>query len=90
MKLPRRRFGRIASEEPAPVPPTIRSRVSRSCGVLIGIVCHTAQMRPGNEVAPSQRKRRGSASMPWPPRSALIGKLRENVPMTVPSRGACV
>ena len=46
------------------------------------------QMRLGSEVAPSQLKRRGSASMIDCPIRAWPGQLRENDPNTVPSRGA--
>ena len=77
------------SEEPAPAPPTMNSWVNRSAGDLIGAVTQRTQTRAGSDVAPSQLKRRGSAStLAWPMR-AWLGMLRENDPNTVPSRGAC-
>jgi len=77
------------SEEPAPAPPTMNSWVNRSAGDLIGAVTQRTQTRAGSDVAPSQLKRRGSAStLAWP-MSAWLGILRENDPNTVPSRGAC-
>jgi hypothetical protein len=79
----------MLSEEPAPAAPTMNSWVKRSAGVLIGAVAERRQTRAGREVAPSQLKRRGSASrLAWPI-SAWLGMLRENEPNTVPSRGAC-
>src|SRR5262249_59780209 len=81
--------GRMLSEEPAPAPPTMNSWVNRSAGVVIGAVTQRTQTRAGSDVAPSQLKRRGSAStLAWPI-SARLRLLRENDPNTLPSRRAC-
>src|SRR6516165_4565163 len=61
----------MLSEEPAPAPPTMNSWMNRSAGVLIGAVTQRTQTRPGSDVAPSQLKRRGSAStLAWPSEEA--------------------
>jgi hypothetical protein len=78
----------MLSAEPAPAPPTMNSWVNRSAGDLTGAVTQRTHTRAGCEVAPSQLKRRGSASTFICPISAWLGMLRENDPNTVPSRGA--
>jgi hypothetical protein len=78
----------MLSEDVAPAPATMNSWVKTSAGVLIGAVCQRAQTRAGCDVAPSQLKRRGSASMLFCPINAWLGTLREKEPSTVPSRGA--
>src|SRR5262245_66305057 len=75
-------------DEPVPTLPTISSRMNRSAGVLTAAAVEATQTRPGNEVAPSQMKRRGSASMLGSPMAAWLGRLREIEAITVPSRGA--
>ncbi len=80
--------GTMLVDAPAPMLPTISSWVNRSSGVLTGAVDPATQIRPGNEVAPSQVKRRGSAVMFCCPIKAWLAKLREIEPNTVPSRGA--
>src|SRR5712675_1350320 len=54
--------GRMLSDEPAPAPPTMNSWEKRSAGALTGAVTQRTQTRAGSDVAPSQLKRRGSAS----------------------------
>jgi len=80
--------GRMLSEEAAPAPATMNSRVKRSAGVLIGTLNQRAQTRAGCDVPPSQLKRRGSASRLACPMRAWLGMLREKEPITLPSRGA--
>src|ERR1700683_1378105 len=81
--------GTIAREDVAPAAPTMNSWVNRSAGVLTGAVNQRTHTRAGREVAPSQRKWRGSAVTLDSPVSASFTILRENEPKTVPSRGAC-
>src|SRR4051812_47145326 len=80
--------GMMLNVEAAPEPPTISSCVNTSAGVLTGVDPAAVQIRAGNDVAPSHWKRRGAASILGWPIIAWLGKLREKVPMTVPSRGA--
>src|SRR5262249_39605909 len=75
------------SEEPAPAPPTMNSWVNRSAGVVIGAVTQRTQTRAGSDVAPSQLKRRGTASdvaaAPNPPPRLV----RRDEPETAPAPG---
>ena len=80
--------GTMASDEVAPAAPTMNSWLNRSAGVFSGAVAERTHTRAGCEVAPSQTKRRGSAVTCDSPVSASLTMLRENEPITVPSRGA--
>ena len=83
-----RTVGTMLVEEPDPTPPVSSSVLKMSAPVFTGASVAAAQTRPGNDVAPSQLKRRGSASMLVMPIMAWLGRLREMPPITLPSRGA--
>ena len=80
--------GTMLVEEPTPALPVEQLLRERCRRVFTARCADATQTRPGNDVAPSQMKRRGSASMLGWPITAWLGRLREIVPITVPSRGA--